>query len=152
MNTKSLAVIAILLWGVTAAFVGFKFVKGSTMTAEDGREAVVLDAGERAFILTEMRGMLAAVQDILSAANAGDMAAVKDIAYQVGMAEVAGVPVQTMLKLPIEFKQLGKATHVGFDDIGKAADNGAKAVLEKLDENMSRCVACHEGYQFTVAE
>jgi hypothetical protein len=151
MTTKSIAVIAILLWAVSVAFIGYRFVSGSTVIAEDGREAIVLEASERSFVLGEMRAMLASVQDIIGAINAKDMAQVKEIAHKVGMAEAQAAPMSVMLKLPLAFKQLGLATHEGFDEIGAAADVSAEAVLQKLDENLSKCVACHETYQFTVA-
>ena len=151
MKTKTLAIAALALWGLSAAFVGYKFVTGTTITQEDGREAIILKASERNLILTEMRGMLAAVQEIIADANAGDMEAVKATAHTVGLAEVAGVPAELMLKLPMDFKKLGRATHAGFDAVGLAADFDAAQVLEKLEENLSRCVACHASYQLIQA-
>jgi len=149
MTPKTVAVLAIALWAVTAAAVGFKFVQGSTVEAADGREAIVLTAGERDFILAEMRGMLAAVQEIVAAVNAGDTEAVQRTAHRVGVAEVEGVPPATMLKLPMVFKQLGRATHAGFDDIALAAEVGPGAALALLEENLARCVGCHEAYSLT---
>ena len=150
MSSKSIATIAIVLWVATAAFIGFKFINGTTVTATDGREAIVLEPSERDFILTEMRGFLLAVQEIISAANENDMSAVKETAHRVGRAEVESVPPETMLKLPMAFKQLGMSTHTGFDEIGLAAEIGPKAVLESLDTNLSKCISCHETYRFTV--
>ena len=152
MNTKTLAIVAIALWGFSAAFVGYKFVAGSTVTLEDGREAIVLKEAERNLILTEMRGMLAAVQEIIAAVNDGDMEAVKSITHKVGLAEVEAVPAELMLKLPMDFKKLGRATHEGFDSVGLAADFDAAQVLVKLEENLNRCVACHASYQLTQAQ
>jgi len=43
------------------------------MTRADGRTAVVLQAGERDFVLSEMRGMLAATQGIIEGINQNDM-------------------------------------------------------------------------------
>ena len=149
MNTRNIAIVAILLWVASATFVGFKFVTGSTLKADDGRDAIVLEAGERDFILAEMRGMLAAVQEIILAVNEGDMEAVKATAHRVGVAEVEGVPPQTMLKLPMEFKKLGRSTHEGFDEVGLAADMGPEAALEALADNMNKCIGCHETYKFT---
>ena len=148
MNAKNLSIIAIVLWFGAAGFLGFKFVTGKTLEATDGREAIVLTAGERDFILTEMRGMLEGVQEIIAAINAGDMKAVQETTHRIGMAEVEGVPPETMLKLPIEFKQLGRATHAGFDEVGLAAELGPEAALERLEENLSRCVSCHASYRF----
>ena len=152
MNTKALAIIAILLWASSAAIVGFKFISGTTVTSEDGREAIVLEPAERDFILAEMRGFLVAVQEIISDANDGDMDEVKKTAHRVGVAEIESVPANTMLKLPMAFKQLGMSTHEGFDEVGQATEFGSKAVLEAVEANMGNCIACHETYRFTTAE
>lgn len=149
MNAKMLSIIAIVLWVASAGFIGFKFVTGSTVTGADGREAIVLLPSERNLILSEMRGMLVAVQEIITAANEGDMAAVKEITHRVGLAEVGAVPAELMLKLPILFKRLGRATHAGFDEVGLAADMDSEAVLESLADNMTKCIACHESYLLT---
>lgn len=126
MNTKMLATVAIVLWLASAGFVGFKFMTGTTVETTDGREAIVLSAGERDFVLNEMRGMLAGVQEIIAAANANDMEALQETALRVGTAEVEGVPVETMMKLPMEFKKLGRATHVGFDEVAQASEFAPK--------------------------
>lgn len=152
MNAKSLAIIALVLWAATAGFIGFKFVSGSTVVGTDGREAIELDPGERDFILAEMRGFLVAIQEIIAAVNEGDMEAIKKTTYGVGHAEVEGVPPETMLKLPLAFKQLGFSTHDGFDEIGLASEIGPEAVLEGLEDNLSKCISCHEGYRFTTNE
>ncbi len=62
MNTRTIAIIAIMLWAVSAAFFATKFFTGTTIADKDGRDAIILETAERDFILTEMRGMLAAVQ------------------------------------------------------------------------------------------
>ncbi|PHS79763.1 MAG: hypothetical protein COB59_00290 [Rhodospirillaceae bacterium] len=149
MSTKSIAIFAIVLWVASAAFLGFKFVSGETIQAEDGREAIVLASAERAFILDEMRNMLEAVQEIISAVNQDDMDTVRKIAHDAGMAEARKVPVELMLKLPLGFKQLGGATHTGFDEIALAADMGGELVMEKLEENLNNCVGCHAIFQLT---
>ena len=149
MNAKTLSIIAIVLWVASAGFIGFKFVTGSTVTSVDGREAIVLLPTERNLILSEMRGMLVAVQEIISAVNEGDMAAVKETTHRVGMAEAEAVPAELMLKLPLPFKKLGRATHAGFDEVGLAAEMGGEAVLESLVDNMAKCIACHESYLLT---
>ncbi len=152
MNVKTLASIAIVLWAVTVVFVGYRFMAGNTITATDGREAIVLESSERDFILAEMRGFLVAVQEIIEAANENDMAAVKATAHRVGRAEVEGVPPETMLKLPMAFKQLGMSTHDGFDEITLAADIGPEAVTQALSANLGKCIACHESYSLTTGK
>ena len=149
MNAKTLSILAIILWAASASFIGYKFVAGNTVATADGRDAIVLKPAERALVLGEMRGMLVAVQEIITAVNEGDMEAVKATTHRVGMAEAEGVPVELMLKLPMPFKKLGHATHAGFDEIGLAAEMGGEAVLESLSENMAKCIACHETYLLT---
>ncbi|PCI39117.1 MAG: hypothetical protein COB46_09610 [Rhodospirillaceae bacterium] len=152
MSTKNFAILAIVLWVASAAFLGFKFITGETIKAEDGREAIVLTSAERVFILDEMRNMLEAVQEIISAVNEDDMDAVRKIAHDAGMAEARKVPVATMLKLPLGFKQLGGATHKGFDEIGLAADMGGELVMERLEENLGNCVGCHKIFQLVAKD
>ena len=149
MKTKTLAVMAIILWVGSAAFIGFKFVTGTTLTATDGRDAIALTSGERDLVLGEMRGLLAAVQEIIAAVNAGDMDAVMESAHRVGMADAGNAPPTLILKLPLAFKQLGFSTHEGFDAVALAAEIGPEAVLESLEENMAKCIACHEVYRLS---
>ena len=149
MTTKTLAIVAILLWIASAAFIGYKFMTGSTVTAEDGREAIQLTTAERNLVLGEMRALLAAVQEIVAAVNADDMNAVKESAHRVGMAEVGSTPPGLVLKLPMEFKTLGFSTHEGFDEVALAAEIGVEAVLESLEANLSKCVACHSAYRLS---
>ena len=150
MSTKTIAIAAIVLWAASAAFVGYKFLAGSTVQADDGREASVLTQSEKDLILTEKRGMLSAVRDTIAAANSGDMDADKEATHRVGMDETQQVPPQLILKLPLDFKQLGFAAHAGFDEVSQAAETGSAAVLGKLAENMARCVSCHDAYKLTV--
>ncbi|MCR4377063.1 MAG: hypothetical protein NUV50_03095 [Rhodospirillales bacterium] len=147
MNAKTLAIVALLLWVASAAFVGFKFITGSTVIAEDGREAIQLTTDERNLVLGEMRALLAAVQEIIAAVNAGDMNAVKESAHRVGMAEAGAAPAGLVLKLPMAFKTLGFSTHEGFDEVALAAEIGAEAVLAGLETNLAKCVACHAAYR-----
>jgi cytochrome c556 len=148
MTTKTLAIVAIILWAGTAAAVGYKFVNGSTVIAADGRTAVVLKSDERTFVLGEMRAMLNAVEEVVAGVNAGDMEAIKKTAHRVGTAEAAAAPAAIMLKLPMDFKSLGMSVHEGFDELALAADKNPQAVMEALDANLAKCVACHETYRF----
>lgn len=152
MSAKTLSIIAIVLWVGTAGFAAKMFITGDTVATDDGREAIILDAGERDFILAEMRGMLMGVQEILSAANAGDMVEVAAVAKLRGMQEAQTVPVATMLKLPMPFKQLGNGTHKLFDNLGQNSEMGKEQVLEDLEGLMGNCISCHEMYKLVSAE
>lgn len=146
MNAKNLAIVAIALWLGGAAVIANMFIGGNTEQGSDGREAVVLKVGERDFILTEMRQMLASVQEIVSAVAEDDMKSVSENALAIGTAEVRNMPKALMLKLPRGFKTMGKETHVGFDQVEAQAKNGGKAVLTSLGNLMGGCVACHETF------
>jgi hypothetical protein len=120
---------------------------------DDTRTAIVLNDSERALILTEMRGFLSAVQNMNNALAANDMTTVASSAQAVGSAAAQGVPVTLMTKLPLQFKELGLATHKGFDQLAMdARDLGdAKQSLQQLGQLMNNCVACHATYQLRSA-
>ncbi len=144
MNAKILSILAIVLWLAGAAVVTSMYVGGKTEQADDGREAVNLSAGERDFVLGEMRNMLASVQGIVSAVAEDDMRSVEEIALAIGSAEVRNVPKSLMLKLPRDFKIMGTENHREFDEVAAQAKNGGKAVLTRLGDLMVNCVTCHE--------
>ncbi len=149
MKSDKLAVIALLLWVVTIAVLAWFFIRGSTTAGTDGRTAVVLQAGERDFVLSEMRGLLSATQEVLEGANQGDMQRVIKAASAAGMAGAADVNPALMAKLPLEFKTLGMSVHHDMDDIAKAAGNGTLApkILNMLSYTLAKCVACHSTWQ-----
>ena len=125
------------------------FVKGETITASDGRTAIVLADSERNLVLSEMRAFLDSLQIITQAANNDDMDTVIKAARSVGFAAQQGVPVSLMKKLPLSFKQLGLSTHKAFDQLAvDAEDLGDKQqVMEQLAELMKNCVSCHATYR-----
>jgi len=142
----------ILLLGAVLVIGGmaYKFIiAGETIVAEDGRQALMLEVGERNLVLAEMRMFLSAAQQIIQAANAGDAEAVAKAAREVGRAAQQAVPGSLMKKLPLEFKKLGFDTHGKFDQLAMDAEEfGDSAVsLKQLGVLMQNCVACHAGYR-----
>ena len=139
-------------WLVIAGLVYMFFIKGSVAEANDERTAIILTQGEKDFILTEMRGFLAAVQQIVEGLDEKDLKKVAESAKEVGMANMSEVPGSLMRKLPLGFKQMGHPTHAAFDDLAiEAADMGDKdKVLNKLATLMQNCVACHNSYRLEV--
>ncbi|MFN3657390.1 MAG: hypothetical protein ACK4UO_09080 [Pseudolabrys sp.] len=112
----------------------------------DDRMSIVLSEGERAFIRREMRGLLGGLQEILEASAAGDRARVVKAARAIGMngPEKDHIPKSLAPKLPPEFRQLGLATHRGFDRIAADAEqHGAGGAPKQLGELMRNCAACH---------
>ena len=129
------------------------FIRGHTTAGTDGRTAVVLQASERDFVLSEMRGMLAATQGILEGANRGDMQLVIKAASAAGMGVAADVNPALMTKLPLDFKALGMSVHHDMDDIAKAASSGTPTpeILKMASNTLTKCVACHSAWQLQAA-
>jgi hypothetical protein len=149
MTARVLSVVAIAVWLVTIIVAVFFFVYGRTQVAPDGRIAVLLASGERNLVLTEMRGMLEAVQVIVDGVRAADMKRVAQAARTSGVAAAADINPALMTKLPLEFKQLGLSVHKRFDEIATAADSDAsrEQLLASLSTQLSACVACHADYR-----
>ena len=142
------ATIAVLLLIIVA--MGYKFlVVGSTQTGEDGRVAVILEPGERALMLREMREFVAGLQLVADALARDDMRGVAKASRAMGTARAHDVPVAMMGKLPLEFKTLALGTHREFDTIAADAetDGTPKHALGQLSGVLQKCVACHATYQ-----
>ncbi|MBI5162700.1 MAG: hypothetical protein HY985_02225 [Magnetospirillum sp.] len=145
-----IAFVALALWLVTIAGLGWVFVKGNTRASTDGRTAIVLAAADRDFVLAEMRQMLQAVRGVTTALAAGDGAAAAEAARAAGGAATHHVPPTLMAALPAEFKHLGLGMHRGFDDLAAAAEP-VPAQLQRLSALLSLCVSCHQAYRLEPA-
>lgn len=151
-NRLQLTIIAVLL--IVIAAMAYKFIiAGSVEKAADGRVAIVLEPGERAFVLTEMRAFVAGLQQMAAALARDDMKATAAAAHQMGMAAAHSAPAAMVGKLPLEFKTLGFATHRDFDAIALDAQSlgDPKHTLAQLATTLQKCVACHNTYQFKVS-
>jgi len=147
-NRIYLVIIAVLVL-VIAAMVYKFLIAGSTEKGEDGRVAVLLEPGERAFMLHEMRDFVAGLQQVSDGLARDDMDAVAKAARAVGTAKAHDVPVAMLGKLPIEFKKLALSTHREFDTIAVDAEGvrTPKHTLQQLSDVLQKCVACHSTYQ-----
>ena len=150
----------ILGWVLAAAFAGlslwlaYSFVLvGKVEPADDGRTAVLVSAGERDFVLAEMRQFLEAVQQISDGLARGDMKQVEAAAKAVGMSTTHGIPPSLRGKLPLEFKKLGFDTHKKFDRLALASASlpVPKELLAQLSEILLNCTGCHAGYKLKVS-
>ncbi|MBI1424468.1 MAG: hypothetical protein GC149_13570 [Gammaproteobacteria bacterium] len=148
MNKVYLGIIAILVIIIVAGVYKF-MIAGSGLKSTDGRVTLQLEPGERDLVLTEMRGFLLSVQQIVKGASENDMKLVAEYARKAGRAAQADVPPSLMGKLPIEFKQLGFDTHSKFDQLAMDASElgDANHVLTELTTLMNNCVACHASYR-----
>jgi hypothetical protein len=156
MKSNKFAITAILLWVATIAVFAWFFIRGNIAPGTDGRDAVVLKADERDLVLREMRGLLTATQGIMEGIVQGDMKQVAQSSRSAGMAVAAkvDVPLSLMAKLPLPFKTLGMSVHQNMDEIAKAAESGKPAaeLLKMLSDTVSKCVACHAGFQIKTGD
>lgn len=144
-----LALAALALWVVTIAAAGIVFVRGHTMAAPDGRTAILLQRGERDFVLEEMRLLLVAVRGLNEGLAQGDKALIARSARSIGMAAAHDAAPTLLAKLPLDFKRLAMPLHQGFDDLAAAAerDEPIPALHNRLIEQMDRCIACHAAFR-----
>ncbi|MEN8167131.1 MAG: hypothetical protein ABFR65_06580 [Pseudomonadota bacterium] len=128
----------------------YKFIiSGAVVPASDGRQALLLEPGERDLVLAEMRSFLESVQTITAAVGREDMTRIAVAARKVGAAAQNEVPGSLVGKLPLAFKRLGFDTHKQFDmlalDAEELGDPGH--ALQQLSVLMQNCVACHAAYR-----
>lgn len=130
------------------------FVHGNVTESENGRTAILLNSGERDFVLGEMRGLLEAVERITFELSESNMEGVTEAARAVGMGSAGGEPMTLIAKLPLEFKTLGMSTHRAFDDLAmETEDIGDSAiVLGQLSAILTNCTSCHSAYRFDLAD
>lgn len=141
------AVSAVLL--LLASGLAYKFIiSGSTVPASDGRQALLLTAGERDILQSEMRGLLESVHGIIQGANEGDMAKVVGAARRAGLKGQREVPESLIGKLPLSFKKLGFDTHERFDTLADDAEKmkDPAHVMQQLATLMENCLSCHASY------
>ncbi len=145
-----LAIIVVLLLVIAAMLYKF-IVAGSTEKAADGRVAIIMEPGERAFMLREMRGFLSGLQRITDALAREDMQGVAKASRALGAARESAVPAEMMGKLPLEFKTLALSVHGDFDTIAMDAEWTVlpKRTLGQISEVLQKCTACHDSYRVT---
>ena len=96
-----------------------------------------------------MRALLEASQQIVEALANSNLKAVATAATPAGSQAIITMDFRLKTKLPIDFKQLGFATHYAFDDIARMANEGKPAadIQRKLADTMQNCIACHASFQ-----
>ena len=120
--------------------------------APETRQAIVLTADERAIVLAEMRGFMESVQGVLAAVAANDAKALADAAGKSGMKVMGHLPMATRAKFPQGLMMMGRATHMGFDELAAAAAGGTVPAdtIDRLATITGQCVACHATFRFEV--
>lgn len=117
--------------------------------AEDARQPLPVSADEAAAVKEEMRGFLEGVQRIAVGIADNDMKSVAAAAHELGMAGAKKVPMSTRMRFPLPFKELGQATHTGFDNLATDAEGLGDPghSMKQLSEIMQNCNACHASYR-----
>ena len=147
-NRIYLAIIAALVLVIAA--MAYKFmIPGTVESSDDGRATIVLEPGERALMLREMREFVAGLRTISAALARDDMPGVAKAARAMGTVKSGEVPAAMLGKLPIEFKTLAQDVHRGFDTIAADAEGGAtsKQTLARIGDVLQNCAACHASFQ-----
>ena len=146
-----LSLILNVMMAVVIAAMAYMFVlRGAVAPAgDDGRTVVLLSRGERNLVLSEMRGFLESVQEIIQAVNDNDMKSAAEAAARVGRVDLNDLPPSLLRKLPVALKQMGLATHYAFYKLSGDIGGGLKKkqIMARMADIMNNCVACHQGYR-----
>jgi hypothetical protein len=115
----------------------------------DSRQVLNLTEPQRSHVLTEMRALLTATQNITGALAKDDMAAVAKSAKSVGFNMKHKAENSLHSVLPKDFMMLGMSMHKNFDVIADDAVKlkDPKHTLQQLSETLAKCSACHATYQ-----
>ena len=147
-----IGVIALVLWVVTIAALGWFFVNGWTKPAADGRTEIVLAPAERDQILAEMRQLLKAVDGVVRGLGEArpDHKQMEEAARAAGMKMAADTEPSIMAKLPLPFKQMGMSIHKDMDVLADAIvqKEAPQQILQRLSSMTARCTTCHDMYRF----
>lgn len=125
---------------------------GKHLSHRDERTAIRLSAGERNFILHEMRGFLVSVHGIVDAIAADNPGKAAEHARASGMGATHDVPPEMMRKMPSEWRTLGRDTHIRFDALALEATGmgDGRQILRQLSETLANCTSCHAAYRLVV--
>ncbi|MBL8566457.1 MAG: hypothetical protein JNM89_12140 [Hyphomicrobiaceae bacterium] len=120
-----------------------------TPQPSDERQEIRISAGERDFVLNEMRNFLLNVQGVVAALADDKPAEVAKQARASGMGHRGHVPRSLMMKLPQEWRMLGMDTHGRFDALALEAEGLAdrKQMTAQLAAILANCNGCHAAYR-----
>jgi hypothetical protein len=149
MSCKTCWAIVGVLAMLSAGMIYLFVIQGSVAPGRDGRTAILLEPGERDFVLTEMRVFLESVQQVTGGISENDLQRAAQYARRSGSAAQHAVPGSLMGKLPLPFKQLGFDTHSKFDELALDAEQlgDRDHTLSQLNTVLQNCVACHAAYR-----
>ncbi len=149
MKGRTLALVSLVLWGLTIVVGGVMFFRGSTKELPDQRKEIQVTPAERELVLKEMRSILASVNGVVTGLSQKDMKKVEESARSAGMIMAVEENAGLIAKLPFEFKEMGLGLHRGFDELADATKKGAtqEEILQRMAGLTARCNGCHDFYR-----
>jgi len=140
-----------------AVMIGLTATSVAQPPALDPRTAIVVPAPQKAFILSQMRQFVGAVQRIADGLATGDKAKVVEAARSRGLGAMRAMtdkPVGLENSMPAQWKSFGHTTHQGFDEIAEAAEQNklTAEILALLAATMKNCIACHQTFRLVEGE
>ena len=138
MKIIIIAILAILLFMTgTSLFAG-----GSV--SQDTRTSLGLTDTEKAEFLSEMRQMLVSIQGITTGIGDGNRQLIIQSARYSGNRMARATPESVRRKTSQEFKEIGGATHMMFEELVVRAETDDMDTLASFTgELMQGCIACH---------
>lgn len=122
--------------------------KPTSQTPADPREAIALNAHERAHMMEGMRLYLQALQGIVESLAANKMEGVAQYAQEAGAKMLQGAPMSIPLKAPLAFTAQSLNTHEKFDVLADRSRKSSRGdVLSSLADIMANCTGCHSAYR-----
>lgn len=152
MNTKTMALAALVLWMLTILGAVYLFTFGRTRESSDTRTTIVLTSPEHALLLREMRDLLGSLNGAAGALARGDDEQAARFVEKSGMAMVNSLELRErtiLAKLPMPMKQLGLATHREMDILAARIRHHEpmNGILGQIEIVTSKCIACHAMYR-----
>ncbi len=124
-----------------------------TQASIDNRYHLGFNDEEKAEFLSEMRQMLASIQQITLGIGIGNKAMIIKAAHYSGNRMARATPQSIKDKTPVSFEQIGGPTHMMFEelainavDVDESDADDMKDLTELTGKLMRNCLACHEAF------
>lgn len=150
---KNIIIVVLLLIIAAGAY---KFIIKGNVVVNDAeqRTSILLEAGEKNFILGEMRALLSKVQRLIGFLANDDMQDFTALA-KVLKEESAGEKQQALIsKMPLAFKLMSNKIHSDFGQLYDDAvtKNDKQHSLKQVSDMMTNCVACHSTFHLATKD
>lgn len=117
------------------------------------RRPVILNAGERSYMLNEMRYYLDMLWVVTDALSRDDFGTVARAARRRGyVMEATRIPPPLDAKLPNDYRTVSQDTYKMVDTLAEVAEssNDRHAITSQVARLLHRCNECHATYQYRV--